>query len=119
MQTFPSYMKALVPGLNKTPVSIVNRSPMSDGLTKQAKIRNRALVSRDVVYMIQSFANYQAWETFFHTSINGGADWFNWLDPVDSVVKLARIVDGEFAARALNGIQTDWEVSFKIETWSV
>jgi hypothetical protein len=114
---FPAALKLMRDGFGKEPESVVNRTPFEDGMVKQAKAKTRALVPRPVVYAADSKTDYQAFETFFNTTINGGADWFDWTDPLDAVVKLARIV-GTYQARPINGALTRWEISMRIETWS-
>lgn len=117
MPAFPAVLKLMRDGFAKEPESIVNRTSMEDGLVKQAKAKARALVPRPVVYAADSKTDFAAWETFFNTTINAGADWFDWTDPLDAVVKLARLV-GPYQARPINGALTRWEISMRIETWS-
>lgn len=119
MAAFPAYMKPLIRGFAKSPNMVISRTEMEDGMTKQAKTKARALVVRPIAYLVRSLADFQAWETFFNTTINGGADWFDWVDPIDGLTKTARIVNGKYTASPLNGLVTDWEVSMEIETWNV
>lgn len=118
MAAFPAVLKLMRDGFGKSPESIVNRTAMEDGLTKQAKAKARALVPRPVVYAADSKADFATWETFFNTTLNAGADWFDWTDPLDAVVKAARIAQGTYQARPINGALTRWEISMRIETWS-
>lgn len=115
---FPAALKLLRDGFGKEPESVVNRTPFDDGMVKQAKTKTRALVGRNVVYHADSKADFEAFETFVNVTTNGGADWFDWTDPLDSVVKLARIPGGVYQGRPLNGGLTRWEISMRIETWS-
>ena len=118
MAAFPAYLKLMRDGFGKEPEPIVNRTQMDDGMVKQAKVKARALVGRPVKYAADTKADYTSWETFFNTTVNDGADWFDWTDPLDGVVKLARIVQGSYQARTINGALTRWEISMRIETWS-
>jgi hypothetical protein len=118
MPAFPAYLKLMREGFGKEPESIVNRTPMDDGMVKQAKAKARALVGRPVKYAADTKADYQNWETFFNTTVNAGADWFDWTDPLDGAVKLARIVQGRYQAVPLKGALTKWVISMRIETWS-
>jgi hypothetical protein len=118
---FPAALKLMRDGFGKEPESVVNRTAFDDGMVKQAKAKTRALVARPVVYAADSKTDFDAFETFVNTTLNGGADWFNWTDPYDSVVKLARIVNGAngpYRALPINGALNRWEISMRIETWS-
>ncbi len=118
MAAFPSALELLHDGFGHEPGSVVGRTPFEDGMVKQARTRQRALVGRPVVYRAKSKADFQAWETFFRDTINYGADWFDWTDPVDSQVKQARIVEGTYSARPLQAMLEDWRISMRLETWS-
>lgn len=115
---FPAALKLLRDGFGKEPESVLSRTPFEDGMVKQAKTRTRALVVRPVVYAADSKVDFDAFETFVNVTTNGGADWFDWTDPYDSVVKLARIPGGVYQARPINGALNRWEISMRIETWS-
>lgn len=115
MATFPSYAK-----LHKYPVkpeSAVLRTETESGPAKQSKVRSRALVERDITSSLDSKADYIAFKVWVRDSISRGADWFNWTDPEDGVVKLARIKNGMVSYKPLNGALTLWEASFALETW--
>ena len=117
MATFPAYLVPTISGFSVNPERVVVRTEMSDGLIKQSKTRTRALSTRAVTYWAKSLTDFQNWVIFFRDSINSGADWFTWTDPIDGVSKTARIVDGAYKARPLNGLKTDWHIDLKIETW--
>ena len=118
MADFPAYLKLLREGFGKEPEPIISRTPMDDGMVKQAKVKARALVGRTVRYAADTKADFQSWETFFNTTVNAGADWFNWTDPLDGAVKLARVVQGSYSATPINGALTRWVIAMRIETWS-
>lgn len=115
MPTFPSYAK-----LHKYPVkpeSAVLRTEMESGPAKQAKIKSRVLVPRDMTCSLDSKADYLAFKTWIRIDIGQGSAWFDWADPEDGVTKPGRIVRGGVSYRALNGALTLWEASFQLETW--
>lgn len=117
MADFPSYAKLRPQEFGEEPDSGVSRTPMEDGMQKQLKTKSRVLVARTVVYGFSSKADYQSFKTWYFTTINHGADWFNWLDPVDNTVKLARIVNKIGKGTPINAHLVDWEIPMTIETW--
>ena len=114
---FPWYARLYLDGFAETPGVAVERSDMESGPAKQRKVRSRVLVQRPVKYALDSLVDYQNFMNWFKTSINNGADWFDWTDPVDGVIKQARIVDGNIQATPLNKTFRFWDVVFVIETW--
>jgi hypothetical protein len=98
--------------------SPVYRTPMEGGLPKQLAKSSRVLVVRSVKYFVKTKADKISWDTFVRTTLRNGADWFNWTDPVDTVVKLARIPNGKYRAEPWTPTLSHWHISFSIETWS-
>lgn len=115
--TFPAYATLLREGYMHDRASAVGRSPMEDGMVKQMKKQSAVLMGRPVTYGFKTKADYLSFITFHTTTINRGNDWFNWTDPVDAVVKLARIVNGKIKEEPDDPMLTYWKVSFNIETW--
>ena len=118
MPTFPTVAKLLRQGYAEQPESGVSRTPMDDGMAVQLKTKTRVLVRRPVRYAIDSKADYATFNAWFHTTINKGADWFDWVDPLDGATKAARIANGRIDAVPVNSALTRWTLSFQIETWS-
>lgn len=117
MADFPTYAVLLREGFSQKRASAVSRTQMDDGMVKQLKTKSRVLVTRPVKYGFPSLAEFQSFIEWYETTIDGGVDWFNWTDPVDSTVKLARIVS-ELADETPDTPTLDyWIVSFNIETW--
>lgn len=121
MAAFPTYGKLLLTEFAEAPESALLRTEMESGPPKQAKIRSRVMVRRSLA-MDYSMAEYTTFKTFFRTTINGGADWFDWVDPLDGVTKLARIVAGNPAYNAQpytysEGAPLRWKVTFALEAW--
>lgn len=94
------------------------RTEMESGPPRQTKVRSRVLVTRQVVIDIDSGANYALFKTWYGTTINEGADWFTWTDPVDGVSKSARFAGGGFSASPVSrNVAAHWLVRASIETW--
>ncbi len=116
---YPTYGRLALDSYGEEPESALVRTSMESGPPKQAMIRSRTMVGRPVTY-IYSDTEYASWKTWFRDTVSRGADWFNWTDPQDGTVKLARIENGVYTARAFSpspGAPLSWEVSFRIETW--
>lgn len=117
MPTFPSYAKLAHTPYTEQPDPAVARTDMESGPSKQAMIRSRAMVTRDVLYAFGSLADYQSFKTWFRVDIARGATWFDWRDPVDDTVKPSRIVGGLLDPAEPNKRMDVWTVKFRVETW--
>lgn len=117
MATFPSYPILLQNGFGQKREPGVLRTQMESGPPKQLKNKSRVLVQRSVTYELVSLANYTSFITWFQSTINFGADWFTWTDPVDSTAKSARIVSAIETEAPVTPTLTAWRVSFTLETW--
>lgn len=115
--TFPASAKLRVAGFAQRRQAGLQRSPMEAGPAKQSRYLSRVSVQRPVALLFDTRADYQAFIVWFNTEINRGADWFNWTDPVDGIVKLARIVGGELTDEAPAGSLNAWIVQCTLETW--
>lgn len=119
MATLPSYVKVLLAGFGERRESGLLRTEMESGPPKQLKIKSRVLVTRPVRLRVENNTNYLAFLAWFATTINQGADWFDWTDPVTNTTKSARIVGGELGvAQPLAGVRGGWVIPCQIETWS-
>lgn len=117
MATFPAYAKVTMSPFSEKRETALLRSDMESGPPKQAKIKSRVLVERSISILILSKANYIAFVTWFSTTINEGADWFSWTDPVTGMVKDARFVGGGMESTPVAGNMEIWNIPAKIETW--
>lgn len=118
MATFPTYAKLLFNGFAVEQAPAVRRTNMESGPPKQAKILSRVMVTRAVTYKISSAADYTSFMVWFNTTLGYGVSWFDWTDPVDSVVKTARIVDGKIKCVPVVKTLAEWDIHFNLETWS-
>lgn len=117
---WPACGPLLLGGFSEQPESRVARTEMESGPAKQRRVRARRMVQRPVAYLYtaERYLGFKAWIDATE------GDWFEWLDPADGLVKLARVVgtpgqpayEGKPYAES-PGAPLSWEVSFKIETW--
>lgn len=113
------YGKLVLDGYGERPESAVLRTDMETGPPKQAMLRSRVMVKRNIT-MLYTKSEYQSFLTWFRDTTARGANFFFWTDPRDGVSKLARIINGEYEARsyvATEGADLSWEVSLQLETW--
>lgn len=116
MSTLPSYVQILRQGFGEIRESGVQRTAMESGPPKVLKVKSRVLVTRELVLRVSSEANYASFITWFQTTINQGADWFTWTDPVDATSKSARIVTlGRATPDA--ALANAWRFPVTLETW--
>lgn len=97
------------------PGNVVARDEFEDGPAKQARIRKNPIMSYYCKYSIESKAEYLSFLTWFYDTVHGGALWFDWTDPVDGVLKQARIVADTFDSAEPTTDLEYWAVSFVIE----
>jgi len=117
MATFPTYAKLLHSPYRVTRDPAVLRTDMESGPPKQAMLRSRVMVTREVRYAFGSIADYKNFIIWFNTAIARGAAWFDWPDPIDDSVKQARIVGGNIEEEQPNKTLDVWVLKFSIETW--
>jgi len=117
MATFPTTAKLLHSPYRVRREPAVLRTDMESGPPKQAMLRSRVMVAREVRYAFGSLADYQAFIAWFNNDIARGAAWFDWPDPIDDSVKQARIVGGVIDEEEPNRTLDVWVLKFSIETW--
>lgn len=118
MATFPTSPFLLKDGFSVKRRPAVQRSEFEDGFAKQRKRWHRVLVERPVVYGFRSKADYTSFITWFNSTINRGADWFDWTDPVSNTVKTARIKGGDLESETPEDPMLEkWAVKFVLEVW--
>lgn len=117
MAALPAYVRKLIDGYEKDRASAVSRTPMEDGMIKQLRFQSRTLVSRAFILQVDSLANYQAFITWFKSTVNYGADWFDMVDPEDNVSKLFRIVNGKLKKEEPVFGTTSYRISVDLENW--
>lgn len=118
MQSFPSYAKIHLAGFGEERESAVQRTAMESGPPKQLKTKSRVLVTRGAQIRLSSQADYLLFKTWFSTSLNEGADWFTWTDPVAGASATVRFVGGIGRAVPLAALSGAWVIDAQIESWS-
>lgn len=117
MATLPAYVKILREGYAERRESALLRTEMESGPPRQAKVKSLVMVQRPVQLQIDTGANYALFITWYGTTINEGADWFDYTDPVSAGTLSARFVGGGFSAVPLGAASGPWRISATIETW--
>ena len=113
MADFPTYMR-LTDIVEETDPRLM-RTAMESGPIKQARFQSRAKRTRDVTYECD-YTDFSSFVTWHNTSINQGADNFNWTDPLDNTVKVALMVAGRFRTRPYKPLNV-MVITFQIETF--
>jgi hypothetical protein len=94
------------------------RSQIESGPPRQHRLRRRVMIDRPATVWLDSHADYQAFIAWVEAELALGVKWFDWIDPVDGQMKLARIKDGQLLREAPARRQMDhWRVSLTIQTW--
>ena len=94
MAAFPGYVKIGFPQAEDA-ASVVLRSEMERGVPKQRRFAADALVTQETTLHFDTKQQAIDWETWFYTTINGGVDWFDWVDLRTGATVQARIVGGK------------------------
>lgn len=119
MASLPSYASVLLAGFGEERASALRRTEMESGPPKQAKVMSRVMVSRRAVIRLASKADYLLFKTWFASTINQGADWFDWSDPVSGTTVSARIAGGALGqAVPIGNVAGGWLIPVTLETWS-
>ena len=75
------------------------------------------MITRNCIIYLATLADFRLFEYWFSVTINEGASWFNYADPVSGTTKEARFVGGGYNATPSGAVLSGWQVSAKIETW--
>lgn len=94
MAAFPAYVKIGFPQAEEA-ASAVLRGEMERGVPKQRRFTADVMVTQETMLYFDTKQNAIDWETWFYTTINGGVDWFDWVDLRRGVTVQARIVGGK------------------------
>lgn len=94
MAAFPSNLKVLI-GTSEAPTPVVIRSEMERGVAKQRRIAADAIVTVPIEVIFFTKQQAADFETWFYDEIDGGAAFFDWVEPRTGATVLARIVGGE------------------------
>lgn len=117
MAALPAYALLLFDGYTERPDPAVKVTEMEDGMKKQLRTKSRAMVSRPAKLLLRSNADYLSFKTWFDTDAEGGAAWWDFADPADSVTKLAHFAGGKVEYTPTRKGMSRWIVGCEIETW--
>lgn len=120
MPTWPAYAEIQWPGYVEQRERGTLESQMDSGPPKVVKIKSRVMVKRPVSVYFATRANYDAFLDWFANTLENGALWFDWIDPVRKTTRQARIAKGELGdARPVAPFCFDagWMLTLVLETW--
>ncbi|HHJ11889.1 MAG TPA: hypothetical protein ENK00_01810 [Chromatiales bacterium] len=123
MAVFPTYGRILLDDYGEEPSPATLRTDMESGPPKQVQVLSRVMVTRTVTVLYTN-TEYKNFKTWFRDTVSRGADWFDFVDPVDGVTRQSRIVSSRqqppYQAKAVSqgeGSPLSWAVSMRIESW--
>jgi len=114
--SFPNFGKVLFSQYSEKVRPIVYRTQMESGCPKQARRYTSTFVEHNVTYRFTE-DEYSLFKDWFCNIIQYGAIWFNWFDPIDTITKKARIMDGQIHSNPISVNHELWLVSFTLETY--
>ncbi|GHU34213.1 hypothetical protein AGMMS50256_27520 [Betaproteobacteria bacterium] len=120
MSAWPDYAKVLLESYSESRESALIRTEMESGPPKQARVRSRVMITRNITAAFASDADYLAFLDWYSNDIDEGALWFEFFDDVRNSIVLARFAEGGLQANAIRkpseGIYI-WELPCKLESW--
>jgi hypothetical protein len=122
MATWPTYAQLLLADFGVERDTALARTDMESGPPKQMRTKSRVMASIPARVRIDGKTNYQAFLTWWRDTIDYGADWFDFTDPVAGTTLQARIVGGKLGrAVPITGRPgasgTLWEIPLTLEYW--
>jgi hypothetical protein len=103
---------------SRIPQPAMLRTEMDSGPSKQRPSTSQAMMQNGVTYVF-TYAEYNAFLTWYKTTAALGSLWFNWTDPMDGVTKSARILNGAItSATPQSASVSHWAVQFVLETYA-
>ena len=113
MAAFPDYAKILLAGFKEEADYGILRTDMDGGIAKQRPRWTTPIVTRDVNVHVGSIGQKNDFDLWLATDLNGGAGWFDWVDPLDGVTKQARFVSGKVSWTSPGKV---WRAAAQMET---
>lgn len=117
MYSWPAYASVLRNDFGLERQSALMRTDTETGPAKQTKIRSRVMVKVPVTIRLTSKADCLSFIDWVRTTLNHGAYWFDWFDPLTEATVSARIVGGQFGKIHPVGGLERWETSLTLEYW--
>lgn len=108
--------------LQEQPDSVVERAPMERGMPKQRRTNSDARVEVPITVFFDTKAEAAAFEDWFYTDINGGADYFSMVQPRTGATVTARVVGGrlgplQFQQRTLEASSRTIIIEYLRSAW--
>ena len=94
MAAWPAYALIGFPQAEE-PASALMRSEMERGPAKQRRITADVTVTQEITVYFNTKQRGIDWETWFYTTINAGADYFDWTDLRTGTPRQVRIKEGK------------------------
>lgn len=114
METFPTYPFLLFDGYSVDHGSHVQRTEFDKPPGKQYRRFTRRLERRPVTYGFKTYADYQSFLNWVYVTLNGGADYFQWVEPVHGTILTMQILEGSLQSVPIDIMTTRWDVSFTL-----
>lgn len=99
----------------ESPAPNVFRSEFENNDIKQTRRSLTRRVTREITYFFTA-AEYATFKTWFQTTAEDGALYFDFTDPVDNVTKDFRIMNGTYTATPVTVDLTHYYVAMQMET---
>jgi hypothetical protein len=116
MSAWPEYAKVLLDGYTEERESALSRTEMESGPPKQARVRSRVLITRQVTVGFATVEEYLDFLDWYRDELGEGAAWFEFFDTVRNATVPARFAEGGLSAQAEQQLET-WKIPVKLETW--
>lgn len=117
MATFPAYAQILYKDYAQKKESALLRTEMDSGPPKQARIKSKVMLVRNVKIYLATRADFVSFESWYDDDLDQGSAWFDFVDPVSGSVISARFRDGGYTAQPSAAHMEKWEISAQIESW--
>lgn len=117
MATFPAYAQILYKDFSQKKESALLRTEMDSGPPKQAKVKSKVMLVRNVKIHLQSKADFTSFETWYDDDLDQGSAWFDFIDPVSGSTIQARFRDGGYTSQPMSAAMEKWEITAQIESW--
>ena len=111
MATFPADIPYVLGSATEEVASAVMRSDMERGVPKQRRMASDVMAKVKVTMQFKDIAHHAAFESWYYTQINAGADYFTWQHPRTGATVQARIVGGTLGT--LTPIHGTWRPGFQ------
>lgn len=118
MAAWPAYAEILADGFGVEDESAAHVTEMETGPQKRSQFAARIKRRRFCRVLLKSQSDFNSFDSWLNTTLNGKTDSFTWTDPVDSTSKTAWIDNAEVGrAETQAGSLSRWVVPLTIVTW--